>query len=724
MISATVGRPLLWAGAGDAQDRDSPSRVRSSLGRCLRVGVRLLIRPDRRRRGLLVRSPRRDLRHGSSATLGARLLTTGHAECTRPTARRPDSRRGDRRGARRQHDHGSRSSATGPYRSAAAISASVRDVQRRRLATGIARTGRGDRRERPPRAPRHGCAPAPHVLREYALLADGERGAVLGPARRHRLDVRAALGQRRGVRALIGGASVYSVTPVGRIVWGGYYEDASMIWRSRWITATGIIECREALAYPAEPAPRGPAPPDPCRGRPRQPSRSCCGRGPTTTARRSKELHRARGVWTARVGDLYLRWSGGRRRPAVHRRRLALALRLRLDAGQRHDLVLEISDRPLPDPTPDPAEAWRATETWWRQAVPTLHTRARARRLRVAATPSLRGLTSSERWDGRRRHHQPARTGRSRTQLRLPLRVDPRPVLRRQAAAAAGADPLLDDAVAFVAARLLEHGDRLAPAYTTTGEPVPDQRHLDLPGYPGGYDIIGNWVNQQFQLDAFGEALLLFAAAARRDRLDGDTCKAADIAAAAIARRWTRTRRRDLGDRQPALDAQPPHRRRGPARRRRRLPARPPARTGSPWPTTSSPTPPHTRYTLTGHWQRSPEDPALDAALLLPGLRGAVPPTTRAPAATLHAYLRRPDRRRLRLPIPPRRPPTRDAEGSFLLCGFLDRTLPARQGDASSARAGSNAPAPPAVRRSCSARNTTPSNTRCAATSPKPSCTP
>jgi hypothetical protein len=40
----------------------------------------------------------------------------------------------------------------------------------------------------------------PHVLREYALLADGERGAVVGPARGRGLDVRAGLGQRRGLR--------------------------------------------------------------------------------------------------------------------------------------------------------------------------------------------------------------------------------------------------------------------------------------------------------------------------------------------------------------------------------------------------------------------------------------------------------------------------------------------------------------------------------------------
>ena len=38
---------------------------------------------------------------------------------------------------------------------------------------------------------------APHVLREYALLADGERGVARRPARRLRLDVLPALGQRR-----------------------------------------------------------------------------------------------------------------------------------------------------------------------------------------------------------------------------------------------------------------------------------------------------------------------------------------------------------------------------------------------------------------------------------------------------------------------------------------------------------------------------------------------
>ena len=52
--------------------------------------------------------------------------------------------------------------------------------------------------------------------------------------------------------ALIGGRSHYTLTPDARCVWGGYYEEGSMIWRSRWTTTTGRIECREALAYPGD----------------------------------------------------------------------------------------------------------------------------------------------------------------------------------------------------------------------------------------------------------------------------------------------------------------------------------------------------------------------------------------------------------------------------------------------------------------------------------------
>src|ERR671924_714836 len=95
--------------------------------------------------------------------------------------------------------------------------------------------------------------PAPYVLREYALLADGERGALIGP----RGDVVWMCFPRWHdqplLSDLIGGAGVYAVTPLGRFVWGGFYEPGTLIWRSRWATEVGIVECREALAAPAEP---------------------------------------------------------------------------------------------------------------------------------------------------------------------------------------------------------------------------------------------------------------------------------------------------------------------------------------------------------------------------------------------------------------------------------------------------------------------------------------
>ena len=90
------------------------------------------------------------------------------------------------------------------------------------------------------------------MLREYALLADGERGVLVGPRGDFvwmcfpRWDSDAVFS------SLIGGAGSYAVTPSDRFVWGGYYEPGTLIWRSRWVTVEdAIVECREALALPA-----------------------------------------------------------------------------------------------------------------------------------------------------------------------------------------------------------------------------------------------------------------------------------------------------------------------------------------------------------------------------------------------------------------------------------------------------------------------------------------
>jgi GH15 family glucan-1,4-alpha-glucosidase len=240
-----------------------------------------------------------------------------------------------------------------------------------------------------------------------------------------------------------------------------------------------------------------------------------------------------------------------------------------------------------------------------------------------------------------------------------------------QAAAAAGAAPLLDGAVRFVSDRLHDDGPALAPAYTVTGGRVPDQRRLNLPGYPGGFDLVGNWVNRQFQLDAFGEALLLFASAGSQGRLDDDGHHAAEIAAQAVARRW---REKDCGIWE--VDPQEWTHSRLICAAGLRAAGRTvaPDRLAAEWSALADRIVAHTAARAThesGRWQRSPQDPGLDGALLLAPVRGAIPADDPRSVATLDAYaaeltqdgyayrFRHDDR------------PLGEAEGAFLLCGFI-----------------------------------------------------
>ena len=150
-------------------------------------------------------------------------------------------------------------------------------------------------------------------------------------------------------------------------------------------------------------------------------------------------------------------------------------------------------------------------------------------------------------------------------------------------------------------------GGRAAASSPPTRPPavrVPDQRTLELAGLSRvARTSSATGSTEQFQLDAFGEALLLFAAAAasrpprqRRLARGGDGGRGDR---AALARAGHRCR--DLGDRARRVDAQPADLRRRVARDRRaraREASRPPA--GSRWPTRSSPTPRRTRFTAPG----------------------------------------------------------------------------------------------------------------------------
>jgi GH15 family glucan-1,4-alpha-glucosidase len=527
-------------------------------------------------------------------------------------------------------------------------------------------------------------AVSPHVLREYALLADGERGALVGPAGDIGWFCAPYWDSPSVFSSLIGGTGCYVITPDGRYVWGGYYEEGTLIWHSRWVTESGRVESREALAYPA----------DSHRTvllrqvRPEQ--QRCrmlvrlCPRADYDAAP-MRDLHRRRGVWTARVGKLWLRWSGAEdARPRENGRSLALAMEIEPD--QRRDLVLEISDEPLPDDVPDPKQLWEATEKAWDRAVPQLP-RSLDPRLTRHSYAVLRGLTS------RQGGMVAAATTSLPERAEEGRNYDYRYVWIRdqcfagRAVATIGPLPLLDEAVSFVSDRLLEHGASMAPAYTTRAEPVPEQRHLDLPGYPGGYDIVGNWVRKQFQLDAFGESLLLFAAAARHDRLDTRHWDAAQVAAEAIARRWQEP---DAGIWEIEARNWTHSRLICAAGLKAMAGVRPESATARDWLALAD------RIVATtaaeavhpdGHWQRAPDDEKLDASLLLAGLRCAVPPEDPRTRATLRAYLRElaEDGYAFRYRIDDRA--LSDAEGSFLLCGFLVALALQQQGDVVEARA-------------------------------------
>ena len=143
--------------------------------------------------------------------------------------------------------------------------------------------------------------------------------------------------------------------------------------------------------------------------------------------------------------------------------------------------------------------------------------------------------------------------------------------------------------------------------------------------------MVGNWVNKQFQLDALGEVLLLFAAAARHDHLDTGHWRAAGRRGRAINARW---RDADAGIWElerprwthsrltcvAGLRAVAEHRRGDPAAAEWSALADTILADAAPRPCIP-----------TGRWQRSPADARTDAALLLPPSAARPRRTTPAP---------------------------------------------------------------------------------------------
>ncbi|PBC80236.1 hypothetical protein SAMN05216511_7179 [Streptomyces sp. KS_16] len=245
--------------------------------------------------------------------------------------------------------------------------------------------------------PNLGPAYPPQELGSYALLADGERGALVGPrgeicwlcAPRWHDDAVFA--------ALVGGRGLYAVTPAEPFVPGGAYEEGSLIWRSRWVTRTGIVECRDALAFPGQTGRlvllrRIVALDGPARVHVVLHPLPAYGQEPMREVRLGPA-----GQWQARLGQLALRWSGAgdARLTDGSSHGDQFTLDLVLPTGQRRDLVLELGTGLPQTPTVHPARAWAATERAWAWAVPGLRDTIAAREARQSYAV-LRGLTGAE----------------------------------------------------------------------------------------------------------------------------------------------------------------------------------------------------------------------------------------------------------------------------------------------------------------------------------------
>ncbi|HEY3534190.1 MAG TPA: glycoside hydrolase family 15 protein [Pedococcus sp.] len=510
-------------------------------------------------------------------------------------------------------------------------------------------------------------AQRPHALRDHALIADGERGAIVGPQGNLAWLCVPRWDDEPVFASLLGGHGTYVVRPRDPWhVWGGSYQTASLVWRSRWVTTEAIIECDEALAFPGQRdlavvlrrirAVSGDAKVHVLL----RPSGGFDGRP-------VDDFEQDNGVWTGTVGDLRVRWTGARHaRPGD---RGELVMDLEVPEGQTRDLVLELARTTLPTDPVTAEMAWEATTSSWDELVPQLPDVFAGEDVRQSYAV-LRGLTSAD-------HGMVAAATMS-----LPERsrggrdYDYRYAWVRdqcytgQAVAALGAFPLLESALDFVTDRILEDGPDLKPAYRVDGGPVPDEHHVGLPGYPGGGDVVGNWVNGQFQLDTLGETLSMVAAASRHDMVTSRHWKAVRTAVQVVEDRW---RKPDAGIWE-LDDALWTHSRLSCVAGLRAIGSVAPGPEGVQWTTLADRILAGTSEDClhpSGRWQQSPENPGVDAALLLPPVRGALgahdPRTVltrqavrRDLATDGFVYRFRHDTR-----------PLGDAEGAFTLCGFL-----------------------------------------------------
>ena len=512
----------------------------------------------------------------------------------------------------------------------------------------------------------------PFQLREYALIADGERGALIDPTGAVAWMCAPSFADPAVFAGLIGSGGTYRVQPAGPAVWGGHYEDGTLVWRSRWtLVSGGTVESRDALAYPGDPH---------CAVLLRHVSavdgdavvhivlelRDDYGRQPGCRWERHGE------DWVlVEGGRLQARWAGAAEAGmATDAGGGALSLELKLRAGEARHLVLEVSTTSLGSSRPA-WEHWARTERAWAEETPSADGLWAARDVRRSFAV-LRGL--SRRGGGTVAAVTTSLPERAEAGRNYDYRycwIRDLCYIGHAGASLPGGEMLLDDACRFVAERLLADGPDSKPAYTLDGAPVPEETRLDVPGYPGGFDVVGNRAGAQFQLDMFGEALLLFAQAASHGRLDGDGATAARVAVDVIEAAWERP---DAGIWETS-DRMWTHSRLICAAGLKAfagMPASSPAQGRRAEGLADRLLDVAGRHGLhrSGRWRRAFDDDRVDASLVLAEIRGAVPADDLRSTHTRQAIVEElsEDGFIYRYGHPGR--PLADVEGAFLICNL------------------------------------------------------
>lgn len=505
------------------------------------------------------------------------------------------------------------------------------------------------------------------ILREQALIADGERGAVIGPRGEIEWLCVPRFDSEPVFSTLLGGLGHYTIAPTDPWnIWEGAYEPGSLIWHGTWVDSDAEIDCINALAYPA-------------KHDTVVILRKV--RAVSNTARLSVSLRLASGfdqqaltdlqmkdgVWQGNLNDLKMRWQGAPEAKVGHEGELVFDLEL--PEGQERLFVLEIGRGNLPTVAADGENLLEETRIAWQRVVSSLPRPGNSDDIRQSYAV-LAGLTSHT-------HGMVAAATMSLPEHEKGYRnYDYRYVWIRdqcytgQALAALGDNPLFESALTFVTQRVLEDGSQLKPAYCVDGGSVPSQRHVGLAGYPGGSDVAGNLVHQQFQLDTFGELLNLYSCAARLDRMTDRLWRAVEVCVRAIencwqvpdngvweleAETWVHSRLACIaGLKNISQYAQMPLRLRCEELAERIL--RDIASYG---------------VNQEGAWRQRPGVEETDAAILLPLARGVLPSFDSRTIATINAVQR--DLARDGHLYRFRHPGSElgDAEGAFTVCGFM-----------------------------------------------------